>query len=214
MTVAVAPHQVYGPRDTLFLPNFLETAASGKLRIFGDGKNRVCFTHVDNYCHGLILAESALYKGSPALGQFYVCTDGCTHPYPEGYCLFWDEIDKAVVSLGLPSISAKLKLPRTFMMCIAYICHCVGLMMGVKVKLTPFTVKLLTMHRWFKQERASKDLGYKPIISYNDGWVDTIEWFRAEWLPKQDISNASGYGKINTVSQTKIDLQSKMKRSD
>lgn len=26
MTVAIAPHQVYGPRDNLFLPNMLETA--------------------------------------------------------------------------------------------------------------------------------------------------------------------------------------------
>ena len=28
MTVAVAPHQVYGPRDNLFLPNLLETAGA------------------------------------------------------------------------------------------------------------------------------------------------------------------------------------------
>ena len=37
MTVAVAPHQVYGPRDNLFLPNMLETAGTGRLRIFGEG---------------------------------------------------------------------------------------------------------------------------------------------------------------------------------
>jgi nucleoside-diphosphate-sugar epimerase len=81
MTVAIAPHQVYGPRDNLFLPNFLEAAGSGNLRIFGDGKNRICFSHVDNYCHGLIIGERALYKGSPALGNFYIVTDGDTHPF-------------------------------------------------------------------------------------------------------------------------------------
>jgi nucleoside-diphosphate-sugar epimerase len=52
MTIAVAPHQVYGPRDNLFLPNLLEAAGNGKLRVFGHGKNRICFTHIDNYCHG------------------------------------------------------------------------------------------------------------------------------------------------------------------
>ncbi len=31
MTVAVAPHQVYGPRDNLFLPNVLEAAGTGEL---------------------------------------------------------------------------------------------------------------------------------------------------------------------------------------
>jgi nucleoside-diphosphate-sugar epimerase len=40
---------VYGPRDNLFLPNLLEVAGTGRLRIFGAGYNRICFSHVDNY---------------------------------------------------------------------------------------------------------------------------------------------------------------------
>jgi len=66
MTVAVAPHQVYGPRDNLFTPNVMEAAGTGMLRVFcskrtGYGRNRVCFTHVDNYAHGLIISANALY---------------------------------------------------------------------------------------------------------------------------------------------------------
>lgn len=41
MTCAVAPHQVYGPRDNLFLPNLLEAAGTGRLRVFGAGRNRI-----------------------------------------------------------------------------------------------------------------------------------------------------------------------------
>ena len=59
MTVADAPHQVYGPRDNLFLPNLLETAGTGRLRVFGAGRNRICFTHVDNYAHTELLRWSA-----------------------------------------------------------------------------------------------------------------------------------------------------------
>ena len=33
LTVAIAPHQVYGPRDMLFLHNML--GAGSKLRVFG-----------------------------------------------------------------------------------------------------------------------------------------------------------------------------------
>ena len=84
MTVAVAPHQVYGPRDNLFLPNLLEAAGTGRLRVFGPGRNRICFTHVDNYAHALVIAERALHAGSAALGQFYIITDADTHPHPEG----------------------------------------------------------------------------------------------------------------------------------
>ena len=35
MTCAVAPHQVYGPRDNLFLPNLLEACGTNRLRVFG-----------------------------------------------------------------------------------------------------------------------------------------------------------------------------------
>jgi nucleoside-diphosphate-sugar epimerase len=72
LAVSIAPHQVYGPRDNLFLPNILEVAGQGMLRIFGNGLNRICFSHVDNYAHGLILGYNALYPGSPALGKCYL----------------------------------------------------------------------------------------------------------------------------------------------
>ena len=85
---------MYGPKDGLFLPNILEAAGTGRLRVFGDGNNRICFSHVDNYCHGLILGEEALYPGSPALGKFYIVTDGDTHPHSEGYAVFWEELDR------------------------------------------------------------------------------------------------------------------------
>lgn len=53
----------------LMLPSLLQTAGSGKLRVFGNGENIISFCHVDNYCHGLILGAKALYPGSPALGE-------------------------------------------------------------------------------------------------------------------------------------------------
>ena len=45
---AVAPHQVYGPTDQLFLPSLLGAASTGRLRVFGRGDIVVSFTHVDN----------------------------------------------------------------------------------------------------------------------------------------------------------------------
>jgi hypothetical protein len=61
-----------------------ETAGTGQLRVFGNGRNRICFSHVDNYAHGLIIGERALTPGSPALGKFYIVTDGSTHTDPKG----------------------------------------------------------------------------------------------------------------------------------
>ena len=208
LTTSVAPHQVYGPRDTLFLPNILDSAASGRLRVFGDGKNRICFSHVDNYCHGLILGERALFKDSPALRGFYVCTDGDTHPFPEGYAVFWKVLDQAVVEMGFPSLLDKMHLPVALMYAIAWCGVLFSWISGIKVKLTPFTVRMLIMNRWFKIDAAKADLGYAPIIPFGRGWNDTLTWFKKNWLPKHKTSgDKTGYGVLVKEHQEKINRQ-------
>uniref|UniRef100_A0A7S2XAU1 3-beta hydroxysteroid dehydrogenase/isomerase domain-containing protein n=1 Tax=Lotharella oceanica TaxID=641309 RepID=A0A7S2XAU1_9EUKA len=175
MTVAVAPHQVYGPRDGLMLPNLLEAAGTGRLRIFGEGKNLISFTHVDNYCHGLILAEKALYEGSPALGKFYIVTDGP----PQS---FWDRLDEAVVGVGYQSLHTKYHLPVWLLMTAACLSECITYVTGMHLKLNRFAVKMLTIHRWFDISNAEKDLKYKPVVKFEDGWKSTIAWFKENWM--------------------------------
>jgi len=209
LTVSVAPHQVYGPRDNLFLPNVLESAGTGRLRVFscartGYGHNRVCMTHVDNYCHGLIIAADALYKESPALGKFYIVTDADTHPHPEGYIEFWKEVDIPIQRMGFQSIWDKWKLSFWFIMPIAYLCNLIGWLFGIKMKLNPFSVHMMTMHRWFDTSAAKRDLKYEPIISYREGWEDTAFWFRENWLPKFTNQGITG---LYEGSQAKIDIQ-------
>jgi len=205
LTCSVAPHQVYGPRDNLFLPNLLEAAGTGRLRIFGNGRNRICFTHVDNYAHGLIIAERALTKGSAACGKFYIVTDGATHPHKEGYLYFWDVMDEAAVAMGFTSLKAKMHLPHALLLVVAYVCEVIGWALGITLKLNLFNVKVLTMHRWFDISAAESDLGYAPIIGYKDGWSDTLSWFRAHWLPT--FSTKADLIGLSTSTQAKIDIQ-------
>ena len=192
LTVAIAPHQVYGPRDMLFLHNML--GAGNKLRIFGtvrvspprctpsllshlaQGKNKCSFCHVDNYCHGLILGERALVPGGAALGRFYIVTDG---PPQE----FWRALDVALVAVGCRSVFTKFRLPKWFILPIAYLCSLLGLLLRRKIKLNPFSARMLMIHRWFDIEAARRDLGYEPVINFEQGWADTVEWFRTVWAP-------------------------------
>jgi hypothetical protein len=135
--------KVYGPKDNLFMPNFLEAAGQGMLRVFGNGRNRICFSHVDNYCHGLLLGEPALHRGSPALGKFYIVTDGATHPDPRGCCVFWREMDAMQMGMGNSSIFNKFKLPFGLIMALAYLCSVVGWLLRIRIKLNPFAVKMV-----------------------------------------------------------------------
>lgn len=208
--IAVAPHTVYGPRDNLFLPNLLDAAGVGKLRVFGSGNIRVGYTHVDNYCHGLVIAERQLYEGSKALGKFYVCTDGATHPDPRGFSIFWKELDQAVMGMGFQSLYSKMALPYYLLRVITFICDCIGAVTGKKMKLCWFTFKMMTIHRWFRITAAQQDLEYEPIVGYKEGWPDTIEWFRSNWLPAFDPKAASGTtGGIAKQTIDKVSIQEK-----
>lgn len=193
LTIAVAPHQVYGPRDGLFLPSLLMVAGSGKLRIFGAGENSISFCHVDNYCHGLILGGEALYAGSPALGKFYIITDGPP-------LQFWKVLDEAVVAMGFTSLWTKFKLPTWFMMLLAHVVVVVGdvwaaltgtpkHIINYTLKLNPFAVKMLVINRSFDIQGAKRDLKYEPVVEFEQGWKDTIEWFRQNWLPQYQDAN-------------------------
>lgn len=177
LTVSVAPHQLYGKYDSLFLPKLLEAAGSGKLRIFGKGGNKISLCHIDNYSHGLLCGADALYKDSPALAHFYVVTDS----EPQD---FWKILNQAIVAMGFTDLYRKTHLPVWLLFGAAYICKFLTMLTGKKFKLTPFTVNMLIIDRYFNIKNAKRDLQYEPLISFADGWPKTIEWFKINWLPE------------------------------
>ena len=166
---------MYGPRDQLFLANFLK--AGKKLRVFGKGRNKISTCYVDNYCHGLILGEPALFPGSPALGKFYIITDG--EPV-----FFWDMIDHALTECGLTSIKKRFALPYWFILGLSYLSLALGALVGRKFRLNPFAVKMMTIHRWFNIDAARNDLGYEPLVPFEEAFAKTIAWYKSSWIPE------------------------------
>ena len=67
---------------------------------------------------------------------------------------------------------------------------------------------MLIIHRWFKIDDATRDLGYEPIIPYDEGWPDAAEWFKAHWLPTKDFAREGKFfGSIAKSTKRKIDIQ-------
>lgn len=65
-TVSLRPHLVWGPGDRNVVPRVLDLARKGRLKIVGDGRNRVDCTHITNVVDAHLLAEDALRAGSAA----------------------------------------------------------------------------------------------------------------------------------------------------
>ena len=86
--------------------------------------------------------------------------------------------DSAVVQCGLTSLRTKLSLPLGLLYPLAYAGQLFTVCTGRFVKLTPFTIRMLIIHRYFDIGAARRDLGYKPIVSFEQGWRETIEAHR------------------------------------
>jgi nucleoside-diphosphate-sugar epimerase len=120
-TISIAPHQVYGPHDALMLPNLLETAGHGLLRIFGSGRNKISVCFADNYAHGLMCGADALDEkdrtsglADTVGGKFYIITDG--EPV-----YFWKFINQAILAMGFANIEDKFHLPTWLLYSLAYL---------------------------------------------------------------------------------------------
>lgn len=52
-------------------------------------------------------------------------------------------------------------------------------------------VKMLIIHRWFDISAAERDLKYKPIVTFEEGFAKTVDWLKTDWLPRYKAAKSS-----------------------
>jgi len=82
------------------------------------------------------------------------------------------------VRCGLPSLHSKCHLSAWLLWPLAFLGGAVTRLSGKTVKLTPFTLNMLLIHRYFSIAKAEALLGYEPLVCFKDGWEATIEAMR------------------------------------
>jgi nucleoside-diphosphate-sugar epimerase/sterol desaturase/sphingolipid hydroxylase (fatty acid hydroxylase superfamily) len=192
LVCAIGPHQVYGPTDRLFLPNFIETAQTGRLRILGSGRNLISMCHVDNCCHAHILAAAKMKSPTVApAGKYYVVTDG-------GAQFMWAALNHAVTGGGFTSLLEKFNFNTCFLFPIAYLSLWAGNLIGKPFKLNPFVVKMVSMNRYFNIDNLVNDVDYKPIRSFQEAWPETCKAVLERMGLKYNSPGEAGIGPANT----------------
>ncbi|CAI5485971.1 unnamed protein product [Closterium sp. Naga37s-1] len=178
LTCALRPSNIFGPGDPDLVPITIKNAQKGKLKfIVGDGENMSDLTYVENVVHAHICAEKALseYKGDPTsddspAGKAYFITNADPRR-------FWDFIFAIAGGFGYSS-KPIAKLPADILIPVA------GGVEAITKALAPLGVppsdftpaRLLLATRWrtFSPARAGRLLGYKPIVSVDEGLQRTI----------------------------------------
>ncbi|MCJ8168705.1 NAD-dependent epimerase/dehydratase family protein [Atopomonas sediminilitoris] len=96
--LALRPRFVTGAGDTSIFPRLINMQQKGRLRVVGDGLNRVDFTSIGNLCDALF---SALQVGGAALGKAYNISNG--QPVP-----FWDVVNYVLRRMELGAVRGRL----------------------------------------------------------------------------------------------------------
>lgn len=173
LTCCIRPSTIFGPGDRLLVPSIVDAARAGKAKfIIGDGKNVYDFTYVENVAHAHVCAERALASdvAERAAGQVYFITN--MEPIR-----FWVFVSLILEGLGYDRPS--FRVPACLLMPIAHLVELtyrIFAPFGMKVpQLTPSRVRLLSRSRTFICTKAGDRLGYRPIISLEEGLKRTLD---------------------------------------
>lgn len=156
-TIVLRPVLVWGPGDQTILPEVVAMAESGRFVWVDQGRHRVSPTHIDNVTHGIRLA---LEGGKP--GEVYFVTDGETPAQRDFLTRYAATAGVNLPSRSIPGWMARLigsastaawKVTRP----------------GREPPLTPFAAALLASEITVASDKASRELGYEPVVTVERG---------------------------------------------
>lgn len=159
-TVVVRPRFVWGKGDTTLLPEMVATVEAGRFAWIGGGRNVTDTTHVDNVVEGLVLAAE---KGRS--GEAYFVTDG--EPV-----VFRDFVTELLRTQGVKPPDRSL--PAWTAAPMARICEAAWKLLPLPgdPPMTAFRSWLLTQECTIDISKARDALGYKPVVSHEQGLVE------------------------------------------
>lgn len=166
---ALRPSIVFGPGDARLVPSILRQAASGRLkREIGSRDKLQDFTYVTNVADAAVAAEHRLESGSPLSGQAYFITNG----EPLAFYAF---VESLLTGLGYSPPTGRL--PYWVAYGGAAVLEVVGAVTGRnhgEERVSRFAVKYLATSKYFRIDKARRDLGWVPSVTLADGIERTV----------------------------------------
>ena len=140
--------------------------------MIGDGQNLVDFTYVTNaaYAHVLAMEKLVDHKSVPA-GEVYFITNGEPRPFWDFICTILDK-----TGCASPTKSVSFRIAYAFAYVMEMIVWLLSPFVRVRPTITRHMVCTMSCHHWFSHEKATRDLGYTPIVSLDEGIALTTSW--------------------------------------
>jgi nucleoside-diphosphate-sugar epimerase len=156
-TIVLRPRFVWGAGDTTLLPQMVEMVRRGRFAWVGGGSNLTATTHVANTVEGLVLAAE---RGAP--GEAYFVTDG--EPV-----VFREFVSAMLRTQGVEPPDRKL--PAWLPGPLAVVSEAAWRLLPLPgaPPMSRFTAWVLTQECTIDISKAKRELGYRPIITREEG---------------------------------------------
>ena len=166
----IRPPAVFGPRDSEILIYF-KTFSRGLNSVIGFDAKYLSLVYVEDLADGIILAaENDIANGQ----MYYISLD---KPYN------WDEIGSVTSGL-LGKKALKIRLPHSVVYSVGYLAQIFSTFSRNPATLNLEKCKDITQLRWVcSNEKAKKELGFKPKYTLEQGFKKTIDWYKEmKWI--------------------------------
>jgi nucleoside-diphosphate-sugar epimerase len=164
-TTILRPATIYGPRGTAFVTDIVRLLREGSMALFDDGRVRGGFCYVDSVAEAMIAAASS----PKTIGRTYNITDETGVTWKEYVYALADGLGLKRPWLNLPSAVA---LPLGHAMEFAYR----ALPLPGRPLLTRHAVLLLARDQEYPVDRAKRDFGFRPAVSFSQGMEQSVAW--------------------------------------
>lgn len=172
-TCAIRPHLIWGPGDPHLIPRLIDRGKKRSLKIVGEGQNLVDITYIDNVAFAHFLAAKNLLTLGSSSGKAYFI--GQERPVK-----LWEWINELFVRLEIPQVEKKISLSAAYTA--GRILETVHKLIipNKEPVMTRFLAEQLAKSHYFSHESASRDFGYAPKISIEEGMEKLLHWLKTQ----------------------------------
>lgn len=162
LTCALRPHLIWGPGDHHLVPRLLQRARDGQLRRVGSGENLIDTVFVDNAAYAQVLAAESLKPGASCGGRAYFISQGAP-------VNCWRWIDELLTLAGIPRLRKSVSFQTAWRIgALLEGAHRL-LRISAEPRMTRFLAAQLAQSHYFDISAARRDLGYRPLVSQEEG---------------------------------------------
>lgn len=164
-TIVINPEFIYGPND-LHVLGLFSLINKGFFPVFKGGKSYLHPTYIDDLVDGIVLALAHGKSGE----KYIICGE---RPYKVK-----DLAKEIGLVMGKQTKTPNIPMPAAYAM--AFAAESLGRLAKKKPPFTFAQIRFFTQNRAFTNQKAQKELGFKPKYNLEQGMKKTINWYKKE----------------------------------